>query len=296
MNLNQLYYFRKLAELEHYTKASKELFITQPSLSDSISALEQELGIPLFQRHGRNIKLTKYGQEFYSSVCAALYELEIGIANAKEHSSEIGGTIDVGCIPTLCGDFLPNAISGYKSTKNSKATFNLYNGMTFSVVEGVKSGLYDIGFCSKVDNEPSLAFVPILFQEIILIVNKNHPLANTSYIELEKVIPKYPSVTYRDSLPIGKTVRKILKNIDNNTSFSYDDEITIGGYVSQNEVIAVVADTPFLRQFNNLHYIHTNTPRDARLIFMVYNKNNYPSKATESFADYIVAHHMNLPT
>ena len=68
MNLSQLYYFRKLAQLQHYTKAAKELYITQPSLSDSISSLEQELGLSLFQKEGRNVKLTKYGKEFYEYV------------------------------------------------------------------------------------------------------------------------------------------------------------------------------------------------------------------------------------
>ena len=48
MNLSQLYYFRKLAEIEHYGKASKELFITQPSLSNAIGNLERELGVQLF--------------------------------------------------------------------------------------------------------------------------------------------------------------------------------------------------------------------------------------------------------
>ena len=47
MNLSQLYYFRKLAEIEHYGKASKELFITQPSLSNAIGNLERELGVQL---------------------------------------------------------------------------------------------------------------------------------------------------------------------------------------------------------------------------------------------------------
>ena len=61
MNLSQLYYFRKLAELQHYAKAAKELYITQPSLSNAISSLEQELGVSLFQKTGRNIHLTKYG-------------------------------------------------------------------------------------------------------------------------------------------------------------------------------------------------------------------------------------------
>ena len=65
MNLSQLYYFRKLAEVKHYTHAAEELFISQPTLSNSISQLEKELGIPLFKREGRTIKLTRYGAEFY---------------------------------------------------------------------------------------------------------------------------------------------------------------------------------------------------------------------------------------
>lgn len=76
MNLSQLYYFRKLAELEHYGKASEELFITQPSLSNSIGNLEKELGVPLFERVGRNVRLTSYGAEFNEHVCVALSEID----------------------------------------------------------------------------------------------------------------------------------------------------------------------------------------------------------------------------
>ena len=79
MNLSQLYYFRKLAELEHYRKASEELFITQPSLSNSIGNLEKELGVPLFERVGRNVRLTSYGAEFNEHVCVALSEIDKAI-------------------------------------------------------------------------------------------------------------------------------------------------------------------------------------------------------------------------
>ncbi|WP_241428017.1 LysR family transcriptional regulator [Clostridium saccharobutylicum] len=50
MNLNQLYYFKKLAQLQHFTQAAKELYITQPTLSGSISSLEEELGVELFRK------------------------------------------------------------------------------------------------------------------------------------------------------------------------------------------------------------------------------------------------------
>ena len=86
MNLSQLYYFRKLAELEHYGKASEELFITQPSLSNSIGNLEKELGVPLFERVGRNVRLTSYGAEFNEHVCVALSEIDKAIDLMKLYS------------------------------------------------------------------------------------------------------------------------------------------------------------------------------------------------------------------
>lgn len=54
MNLNQLYYFKTLAELEHYTKAAEKLNISQPTLSHSISSMEKELGANLFEKQGRS--------------------------------------------------------------------------------------------------------------------------------------------------------------------------------------------------------------------------------------------------
>ena len=61
MNLSQLQYFKRLAEIQHYSKAAKELYISQPTLSSSISALEKELGVALFRREGKGVFLTECG-------------------------------------------------------------------------------------------------------------------------------------------------------------------------------------------------------------------------------------------
>lgn len=294
MNLSQLYYFRKLAELQHYTKAAKELYITQPSLSDSIASLEQELGISLFQKEGRNIKLTKYGREFYQHVSLSLNELERGIAAMKKHSGQISGTIDVGCIPTLLGDFLPTAIQHYMK-KNKLTRFNIYQGMSIEIARGVATGKYDIGFCSMVDDEPDLVFVPILTQELIALVNDTHPLAERTEISLRD-LKDYHLTTYRDTIPIGKVIRKLLKERDVEASFAYDDEISIGGIISETQLVAIAARTPFLKQFDNLVMLRlTDVPRDTRLIYMTYSKKNFISSAVEAFADFVVAHELDLP-
>ena len=64
MNLNQLYYFKTIAKLQNIRIASEKLNVSQPSLSVSMTNLEDELGIKLFEKQGRNVKLTKYGKIF----------------------------------------------------------------------------------------------------------------------------------------------------------------------------------------------------------------------------------------
>ena len=294
MNLQQLYYFRKLAEVQHYTEAAKALYITQPSLSDSIASLEHELSVSLFQKKGRGVQLTKYGQEFYEYVNQALGILEHGIAAVREKSDSVTGTIDIGCIPTLLGDFLPNALDLYHE-KCPQVSFNIFHEKSIPVAEGVSSGTYDIGLCSMVENKDDLVFVPITYQELVVIVRNDHPLAVHDSIELT-ALKGYMLSTYRDTIPIGKTISKILKEKGMEAVYSYDDEISIAGRINHSSKTAIVADTPFLKQFDNLKKIHlTDVPKDTRMIYLVYSKKNFITAAVEAFANFMVAHCLNLP-
>lgn len=294
MNLQQLYYFRKLAEVQHYTEAAKALYITQPSLSDSIASLEHELSVSLFQKKGRGIQLTKYGQEFYEYVNQALGILEHGIAAVREKSDSVTGTIDIGCIPTLLGDFLPNALDLYHE-KCPQVSFNIFHEKSIPVAEGVSAGTYDIGLCSMVENKDDLVFVPITYQELVVIVRNDHPLAVHDSIELT-ALKGYMLSTYRDTIPIGKTIRKILKEKGVEAAYSYDDEISIAGRINHSSKTSIVADTSFLKQFDNLKKIHlTDVPKDTRMLYLVYSKKNFITAAVEAFANFMVAHCLNLP-
>lgn len=293
MNLSQLYYFRKLAQLQHYTKAAKELYITQPSLSDSISSLEQELGLSLFQKEGRNVKLTKYGREFYEYVDAALNQLDKGIAVAKSKSGLMGGIVDIGCIPTILGDYMPGILMHYRE-KHPKISFNIYQGHTLRLLDELKKGTYDLAFCSKTE-DAELEFVPILAQRLILVVREDHPLARRESVKLKELVD-YSLTTYRETIPIGKIVRAILREKGVEASFSYDDEISIGGVVTATNQAAIAADTPYLSQFAHIKKIViSDIPEDARLVYLVYSKKNYMTKATEDFMEYLIKYERQLP-
>lgn len=89
MNLSHLYYFRKLAQVQHYTRAAEQLYITQPTLSNAVSQLEKELGIPLFEKDGRNVRLTKQGREFDTYISQALDLIDKAVDVAHEQAGSI---------------------------------------------------------------------------------------------------------------------------------------------------------------------------------------------------------------
>ena len=101
MELTPLKYFVKLADVLSFTEASKELFITQSTLSLSIKQLEEELGVTLFDRIGKKIYLTDAGRDFLDCSRKAIEEVAYGIQHLKEMQHVYTGKIKIGVIYSL---------------------------------------------------------------------------------------------------------------------------------------------------------------------------------------------------
>ncbi len=146
MTLDQLYYFRKLAELQHFTKAAAKLYISQPSLSCSINNLEKELGASLFQKKGRNVVLTNCGIEFYKCIEEVLAKLDDGVTMLKQDIDSTSNKITIGTVPIFPGDFISKNIKSYMKSY-TQTIFDIFTRMeNKEVINGINSGLYDLGF------------------------------------------------------------------------------------------------------------------------------------------------------
>jgi len=86
--------------------------------------------------------------------------------------------------------------------------------------------------------DPDLVFIPILAQQLILVVRNDHPLAAREAVEIAE-LSNYSLTTYRETIPIGKLVRAVLREKGVEASFSYDDEISIGGVVTVTNQVAI---------------------------------------------------------
>lgn len=292
MNLNQLYYFKKLAENQHYTKTANELYISQPSLSYAISALEKELKAPLFEKSGRNIKLTKYGEIFYEYVKKSLDELELGINKVKNYTSIDTGTIEMGIIHTLSSQYIPDTVRSYlRDYPNME--FKIQTDKTENIIKGLKEHRYDIGFCGKI-NDPDLIFIPVMYQEFVAVVPLDHELANKEIISLEELV-NYDLVGYLDELVIAKTVKDIFDEHGLTPHYisKQENELLIGGMINQGFGVGIAANTSFLKEFD-LKIIPLDLKKDYRVIYLVYNKRDYLSEATENFINFIAINKISL--
>lgn len=293
MNLNQLYYFKVLSQYEHYTLASKELFISQPSLTYAIKELEKELGLPLFDKVGRNIKLNEHGKIFLQYVNQSLSILDKGVDILKNRGKDQLQVINMSVIPTVVNTFLAPIMMTMKKTHPS-LQIQFRSERTLDIIQGVEDLTYDFGICSKLENN-HLIYLPLLHEELILITCKDHPLSKLKNVTFQD-IAQYPLVTYQKEISIYSTVMDLFHEQQLNPQVLYelDDESSIGSMVSRGFGVAIVANNELLKPFNDIERIPLPIESDTRTIYLVYNPQHQLSKVASEFIDYLIAQHMKL--
>lgn len=183
MTLNQLGYFYQAAVLQHFNQAAEKMNISEPSLSRSISSLEDELGVTLFEKRGRNVILTKAGEIFLEHATQILDDVKRA-ENKMHHLATDGGHIDIAYVSPLAREYIPRTVRNFLSLEQNKnITFNFNQDITSANIEGLKKGAYDLIFGSYSANEPNIEFVPIIKQEIVAILPTGHPLSRKEALQ-----------------------------------------------------------------------------------------------------------------
>lgn len=292
MNLQHLKYFDVLAREQHYTRSSKILNVTQPSLSNAIASLEDELGITLFEKKGRNVVLTKPGKIFQDYVARTLGTLDDGIETVTKISKG-SGFISFAFLPVLGTTFVPKLVRGFHDANPDKEIlfdFHTSSGVTREIVDGIKTMHYDIGIASYLPDEPSVEFLPIASQELVVIAPLDHPLAQFDNIYLEQTQP-YEQIGFSKSSGLRNVIDEIFKK--NNCSYNIVYEVTvdqvIAGLVSQGFGIAVVPNMSILKHLP-LKTIHLKNVIQDRSFYLVTNKEAYLTPAVISFKEFVLAH------
>ena len=177
MNYNYLRYFSVLAQVEHYTLAAARLGISQPSLSSAIHHLEAELGdVQLFEKVGRNIRLTEEGRYFQEKVDSALNELQTASATLRDSKAGAPVIIRLGVISGMLGGIVAREISDYLQ-QNSRIRFHITESSAGDLMDLVRQEKLDMAIVDSTNRDRSLHFRKLCQQNLYAAVPSDSPLA-----------------------------------------------------------------------------------------------------------------------
>ena len=226
MTLNQLRYFRVLAQTEHYTKAADVLAISQPSLSRAIALLEEELDVLLFTRQGRNVVLTDAGRAFLRYVETGLDTLDAGAAAMRDFRNG-AERVSLGSITPVVNTYLPRMLAAFRAEANSKACFDIRVDQTERLLAGLKAGQYDLVFCSYQPGEYGLQFTPVVELPFVVAMRRDDPLATCRELTPDQLAGR--PMVFTDSSAYSDLLRRMLGE--------YGVEPEIRGYSNEDSVL-----------------------------------------------------------
>lgn len=178
MKLAQLRYFVTLAKEEHYRKAAEKLYISQPTLTASMQALEKELGTPLFEKSGRNVRLTNEGREFADSVRKALRTLDAGVEKVKNKKKD---ALVIGCITPMLA-YLSSCIKQFERETAQRITIRTWISRSEDLLEKLSKRECDVIFCTKPPVDDNLQFFDIVQLPFVVVLKKDDPLAKKGFV------------------------------------------------------------------------------------------------------------------
>ncbi|GIN84507.1 putative HTH-type transcriptional regulator YybE [Heyndrickxia sporothermodurans] len=286
MEWHQIQYFQTVAKTEHITRAAELLSISQPALSRSISKLEEELGVPLFDRKGRNIILNRFGKMFLHRVERSIKEIEIGKAEIQDAIHPNHGIVSLAFLHSLGISFVPKIVSSFQSLYPN-VKFQLNQASSLHVLEQLELGEIDVALLSLHQETKEIVREPLMVEELFLIVSIQHPLANRDEVDL-KAIREEPFIAFKD----GYGLRTITDDLCRQANFSphvvfEGEEIgTVAGLVAAKLGVSLVPDLSILDK-SKVKLIRVREPICKRTIGIAWKEGRYLSPVTKRFIHYV---------
>ncbi len=293
MNLQQLHYFCTIVQRRSYTRAAEQLRVTQSTLSHSINELERELDAPLFNRSGRTITLTPFGEILLQYVEPALALLGEAQTKLKDMTDPESGMISLSYFSSL-NDLVTYAISCYYADSGRiQPHFRFFPSSTTEIEEAIANGASDLAFTTEIAN-PNFEYHPIGHHETVIIVADQHPLAKYNAIHLSQ-LRNEKIITYESSCQIRGYIDRILRNAGfaPRVIFETTNDNIIVSSVSANFGIALIPK-PLGKQASSVKMLRILDDIPRRSIALAWRKSRYLSRAAESFATYVIKNSARL--
>ncbi|MDN4080859.1 LysR family transcriptional regulator [Paenibacillus polymyxa] len=284
MELLQLQYFLAVARLEHVTEAARSLHVTQSSLSKTIQRLEEDLGVPLFDRTGRKLRLNEFGSKFLHRAERALFELEQGKQELSDLSNPELGTLE---LAVTTASTLPNILREFRR-KRPYIQFHVQMLTTQEMVTLLHRGEVDFCLSSPPVEGNDIECKIVCIDPILVAVPKGHRLADRNSVSLTELREEWFVGVKR-----GYGTRDLVDSVCMSEGFvpkyvyEGDEPARLSTLVEAEIGIAFIPSTARNSQ-EHLKYLQVENHELIREIALLWNRNRYISRAAQEFREIVV--------
>jgi LysR family hydrogen peroxide-inducible transcriptional activator len=196
MEINQLRYVCAIADTGNFSRAAERCQVAQPSLSQQVLKLEEDLGVKLFDRLGRSIRLTEAGRAFIPHARAILEQMDVARSSVAEKHADLRGSVTVGVIPTIAPYLMPGYTAGF-AKKFPDAKLRIIEETTSVLIDGLRDLSIDAAILALPLRHKDLELFPIRTEPLFAVLKKNHPRASARSMSLKELRGE-PFVMLRD--------------------------------------------------------------------------------------------------
>ncbi|MFS0557968.1 LysR family transcriptional regulator [Brevibacillus sp. 179-C9.3 HS] len=286
MDIKHLHYFVTVSDQLSYSKAAQKLHISQPSLSNAIKNLEQEVGSPLLERNTRKMELTDAGKILYQKSVLLLSQMNMLKKEMEEVKLTGSGDLIIGIIESV-KHWIPKVIREYQRR------FPSINIKLIEVLSGkaVKESLRKYHTHLLITNqsiaEEDIESFPLYHERLMLVLHKDHPLAEKATVRLED-LAREPFIISTEGFQTREDILKAfsLEHVSPLIKFEIERFETALTLVRENLGVTIIPEN-YLSGSTDATLVRKTieSPALERTVYLAYMKNRYLSPAVQAFLE-----------
>ena len=282
MEIRQLRYFLDIAQTEHLTQSARNLFVTQSTLSHGLRQLEDELGVKLFDRVGRGLRLSQAGAAFQTYAGRALQEIEAGRMALTEMTGLQSGSLTVGVIPTFLNTLIPAAVAAF-SAAYPKVRVVVRDLRADPIEELLMTGQLDVGIAFHPTERAEIEAEPLFEERMLLVVGLGHPLMRRKTLAM-KALANVPLALLTRSFATRRLIDDAFREAGVTPPIRVEMESVESLLaVCRSGVLASVVPERAAKQAAYLHSIALVSPQPVRRAGVLWRKDASRSAAAQEF-------------
>ena len=290
MTLVQLNYFIKAAETENLSRVAEMLNVSQPSLSYSIRELEKELGVDLFRKEGRNLRLTQYGATFLTYAKKSLECIQEGRQMLSALSNQQSSEIRIGAVTIMGIGYVPKMVNRfYEIHPDRDFNINIEQQVASVQTSLLKQGECEIAFGPYIE-DPDIEIKELYKEKVMLAVSKEHRLASYESVDFNDFAEE-KMVTFLRPAGIRKQIDNYFMSHNKTPNILYEvtNELMVAGIV---ESVSGVALLPCSKEekFSNVVLIPIRDSNMSRPLYAMRLKTVPLKPLALEFWNFVVSH------